>query len=138
MIGGGTRHMLPYLSGVPYLNVLTGPLFKTTVSILCLYCSLGSSSNSAFISLALLLKCIASHPYYRLFASKLPITRNFLDFLERFELSGVDCNKKNTTSLLPLVLKTMGLYRVFQKFVPIVNCILRKAFNASLSKCKLI
>ena len=28
--------------------------------------------------------------------------------------------------------------RVFQKFVPIVNCILRKAFNASLSKCKLI
>ena len=29
-------------------------------------------------------------------------------------------------------------YRVFQKFVPIVNCILRKAFNASLGKCKLI
>ena len=27
---------------------------------------------------------------------------------------------------------------MFQKFVPIVNCILRKAFNASLSKCKLI
>ena len=29
-------------------------------------------------------------------------------------------------------------YRVFQKFVPILNCILRKAFNASLAKCKLI
>ena len=30
-------------------------------------------------------------------------------------------------------------YRVFQKFVPIVSCILRKAFNnASLGKCKLI
>ena len=29
-------------------------------------------------------------------------------------------------------------YRVFQKFVPIVNCILRKAFNASLGKCKLV
>ena len=27
-------------------------------------------------------------------------------------------------------------YMVFQKFVPIVNCILRKAFNASLGKCK--
>ena len=30
------------------------------------------------------------------------------------------------------------LYRVFQKFVPIGNCILRKAFNASLGKSKLI
>ena len=29
-------------------------------------------------------------------------------------------------------------YRVFQKFIPIVNCILRKAFNASLGKNKLI
>ena len=29
-------------------------------------------------------------------------------------------------------------YRVFQKFVPIVNCILSKAFSASLGKCKLI
>ena len=28
--------------------------------------------------------------------------------------------------------------QVFQKFVPIVNCILRKAFSASLGKCKLI
>ena len=28
--------------------------------------------------------------------------------------------------------------RVFHKFVPIVNCILRKKFNASLGKCKLI
>ena len=27
---------------------------------------------------------------------------------------------------------------VFQKFVPIVNRILRKVFNASLGKCKLI
>ena len=31
-----------------------------------------------------------------------------------------------------------NFYRVFQKFVPIVNCILRKAFNASLGKCKVI
>ena len=30
------------------------------------------------------------------------------------------------------------IYRVFKKFLPIVNCILRKAFNASFSKCKLI
>ena len=30
------------------------------------------------------------------------------------------------------------LYRVFQKFVPILYCILRKAFNASLGKCTLI
>ena len=32
----------------------------------------------------------------------------------------------------------MTEYRVFQKFVPIVNCILHKEFNASLGKCKLI
>ena len=31
-----------------------------------------------------------------------------------------------------------SLYRVFHKFVSIVNCILRKAFNAFLGKCKLI
>ena len=31
----------------------------------------------------------------------------------------------------------LAAYRVFQNFVPIVNCILRKAFNASLRKCKL-
>ena len=30
------------------------------------------------------------------------------------------------------------IYRVFQKFVPTANCILRKEFNASLGKCKLI
>ena len=30
------------------------------------------------------------------------------------------------------------MYRVFQKFVPIVNCILRIELNASLGKCKLI
>ena len=30
------------------------------------------------------------------------------------------------------------MYRVFQKLVPIVNCTLRKAFKASLGKCKLI
>ena len=35
-------------------------------------------------------------------------------------------------------LQRESAYRVFQKFVPIVNCILRKAFNASLGKCKLI
>ena len=29
-------------------------------------------------------------------------------------------------------------YRVFQKFVPVVHCILRKAFNASLGKFTLI
>ena len=29
-------------------------------------------------------------------------------------------------------------YRVFQKFVPIVHCILSKAFNTFLGKCKLI
>ena len=32
----------------------------------------------------------------------------------------------------------MNIYRMFQRFVPIVNCILRKVFNASLGKCKLI
>ena len=31
-----------------------------------------------------------------------------------------------------------SLYRVFQKFVSIVNCILPKAFNAFLGKGKLI
>ena len=31
-----------------------------------------------------------------------------------------------------------ALYRVFEKFVPILCCILRKAFNASLGKCTLI
>ena len=30
------------------------------------------------------------------------------------------------------------MYMVFQKLVPIVSCILRIAFNASLRKCKLI
>ena len=30
------------------------------------------------------------------------------------------------------------IYRVSQKFVPIVNCIWSKAFNNSLGKCKLI
>ena len=42
-----------------------------------------------------------------------------------------------------VMLKTQGglpvvIYRVFQKFVPIANCILRKEFNASLGKCQLI
>ena len=32
----------------------------------------------------------------------------------------------------------MKQYRVFQKFFPIINCIFRKAFNASLGKCKLV
>ena len=31
-----------------------------------------------------------------------------------------------------------SIYRVFQKIFPIVNCILPKAFNASVGKCKLI
>ena len=30
------------------------------------------------------------------------------------------------------------VYKVFQKFDPIVNCSLYKAFNASSGKCKLI
>ena len=30
-----------------------------------------------------------------------------------------------------------GMYGVIQRFVPIVTYILRKAFNASLGKCKL-
>ena len=34
--------------------------------------------------------------------------------------------------------KKNHIYRVFQKFVPIVYCILRKEFNASLGKCTLI
>ena len=34
--------------------------------------------------------------------------------------------------------KREWMYRLFQKFVPIVNCILRKEFNASFGKCKLI
>ena len=33
---------------------------------------------------------------------------------------------------------SLKIYMVFQKFVPIVNRILRKVFNASLGKCKLI
>ena len=33
---------------------------------------------------------------------------------------------------------SLKVYMVFQKFVPIVNRILRKVFNASLGKCKLI
>ena len=33
--------------------------------------------------------------------------------------------------------KNIYIYRVFQRFVPIVNCILRKAFNASVRNlCK--
>ena len=32
---------------------------------------------------------------------------------------------------------SLKIYMVFQKFVPIVNRILRKVFNASLGKCKL-
>ena len=36
------------------------------------------------------------------------------------------------------VLLNCRYYGVFQKFVPIVHCILRKAFNASLGKCTLI
>ena len=31
-----------------------------------------------------------------------------------------------------------NMYRVFQKFVPIVNFILRKAFSTSLGRCQLI
>ena len=41
-------------------------------------------------------------------------------------------------SLFVSAFQQTSYYRVFQKFVPIVNCILRKTFNASLGKCKLI
>ena len=36
------------------------------------------------------------------------------------------------------LIKVKRVYRVFKKFVPIITCILRKAFNASLGKFKLI
>ena len=41
---------------------------------------------------------------------------------------------KNTMALQYNSLTSAKTYKVFQKFVPIVNCILRKAFNASLGK----
>ena len=41
---------------------------------------------------------------------------------------------RNTMALQYNSLTSAKTYRVFQKFVPIVNCILRKAFNASLGK----
>ena len=44
-----------------------------------------------------------------------------------------------TSNLMKSSVVYVAIYRVFQKFVLIVNCILRKAFNASLvGKCKLI
>ena len=46
--------------------------------------------------------------------------------------------KNCDNSDLPRKTHAMLYSRVFQKFVPIVNCILHKAFNASLGKCKLI
>ena len=55
--------------------------------------------------------------------------------------SAVGClNRKK--QLQPFIFKIhllpLSNYRVFQKLVPIVNCILHKAFNASLGKCTLI
>jgi len=40
--------------------------------------------------------------------------------------------------ILLFLIQSLRVYRVFQKFVPIVYCILRKAFNASLGKFTLI
>ena len=51
-----------------------------------------------------------------------------LCYSKKSELGTLTCHKCIFSSI----------YRVFQKFFPIVNCILRKAFNASLGKCKLI
>ena len=45
---------------------------------------------------------------------------------------------KSLVTSLCLSKKHGLIHRVFQKFVPIINCILRKAFNVSLGKCKLI
>ena len=47
-----------------------------------------------------------------------------------------DCDK--TEPLIGFRFLAKTVYRVFQKFVPIVNCILHIEFNASLGKCKLI
>ena len=53
--------------------------------------------------------------------------------------SAVDClNKKKQPFMFKIHPFPSSNYRAFQKLVPIVNCILRKAFNASLGKCKLI
>ena len=41
-------------------------------------------------------------------------------------------------SLIKCSSSKVQMYRMFQKFVPIVNFILTKAFNTSLGKCKLI
>ena len=51
-----------------------------------------------------------------------------LCYSKKSELGTLTCHKCIFSSI----------YRVFQKFFPIVNCILRKTFNASLGKCKLI
>ena len=53
-----------------------------------------------------------------------------------FQYLDVDRSIYTMTIISNVVENTV--YRVFQKFVPIVNCILRKAFKASLGKCKLI
>ena len=44
----------------------------------------------------------------------------------------------NKNGKIKTITQKIKQYRVFQKFVPIVNCILREAFNASLGKSKLI
>ena len=41
-------------------------------------------------------------------------------------------------SLIKCSSSKVQMYRMFQKFVPIVNFILTKAFNTFLGKCKLI
>ena len=51
-----------------------------------------------------------------------------LSYSKKSELGTLTCHKCTFNSI----------YRVFQKFFPIVNCILPKAFNASLGKRKLI
>ena len=53
--------------------------------------------------------------------------------------SAVGClNRKKQPFIFKIHLLPLSNYRVFQKLVPIVNCILHKAFNASLGKCTLI
>ena len=69
--------------------------FKTTESILCLYFFVAPGQIQCPFLYTLLLNCfpfpsICLFPYFRLFASRLPITRTFFNFPWRFKLSGVD------------------------------------------------
>ena len=59
------------------------------------------------------------------------LVKYFSTLEEKFRISSRPCN-------IFYLLLAIKVYWMFQKFGPIVNCILRKAFNASLSKFKLI